>query len=50
MNKKVEMGKGRTTKNYKKDVLLNVIEALLPPSTEAWTECARRYQVASGQP
>jgi hypothetical protein len=42
---------GRKTgiSNYKKDVLVNVVEGILPSSAEGWKLCASRYQSASGE-
>ena len=43
--------KGRVTgvPNYKKDILLNVIESVLPISSDDWIVVAARYQESSGE-
>jgi hypothetical protein len=43
------MGKGRTSKNYKKDILLNILEANLPQEPADLATCTELYQKASGE-
>ena len=42
-------GKKHGTPNYKNDMLLNVIEAILPAGSEQWKTVASRYQIISGE-
>jgi hypothetical protein len=35
--------------NYKKDILLNIIENILPSSSNDWTLVAMRYQESAGE-
>jgi hypothetical protein len=50
-NKSTPKTKGRQTgvPNYKKDILLNIIENILPSSSDDWMQVAIRYQDASGE-
>jgi len=42
-------GKKSGTPNYRNDMLLNVIEAILPAGSEQWKTVASRYQIISGE-
>ena len=42
-------GKKTGTSNYKNDMLLNVIEAILPAGAEGWKIIASRFQIVSGE-
>ena len=42
-------GKRAGTPNYKNDLLLNVVEAVLPAGAEQWKIVAQRYQQSSGE-
>ena len=42
-------GKRAGTPNYKNDLLLNVVEVVLPAGAERWKIVAQRYQQSSGE-
>ena len=42
-------GRVAGTTNYKNDILLNVIDAILPVGSKEWETVAQRYLAASGE-
>ena len=42
-------GRGVGVPNYKNDMLINVIEAVLPNGATLWQVVAKRYQEVSGE-
>jgi len=43
------MPRAKGKANYKTDVLIQVVEELLPNGAQGWTEVARLYQVRTGE-
>jgi len=48
-NLTVWLGKRAGTPNYKNELLLNVVELVLPSGAEQWKIVAQRYQQSSGE-
>ena len=42
-------GRSAGVPNYKNEILINVVEAILPDGALGWTKVAQRYQEASGE-